>query len=190
MTDVAWKSVPGFPSYEVSSTGDLRRTTRFRHYPAGMLLKRRRDRHGYLQVALSHAGRYSYFGVHRLVALAFLGEPPTRQHQAAHNDGNRVNNNLSNLRWATPSENSLDRNLHGTNPDRRGELHPMATLTDDLVIELRDERRSGRRYAELARLYNLPKLTLYDAITGTTWRHLPGAVGARRRPETHRDLSR
>lgn len=180
MNNVAWRSIPGFPSYEISNGGVVRRNEAFRHYPAGMILKQRQDVNGYMQVTLSHKGKYSYFGVHRLVALAFLGEPPSVHHQAAHNDGTRVNNELTNLRWATPSENSLDRTFHGTFPDRKGEKHPLASLTDDPVLELRHERCKGRTYQELAKLYRIPKLTAYDAIVGATWKHLPGAVTVRR----------
>ena len=74
----------------------------------------------------------------------------------------------------------MDRVRHGTVPDRKGEKHPLATLTDELVMTLRQERRRGRTYTELAKDYRIPKLTLYDAIIGATWRHLPGAIGARR----------
>jgi len=180
MDEVAWRLVSGYPSYEVSNCGEVRRTLAFKKHPAGMILKPKFDKKGYQQVTLSRSGRYGYFNAHRLVALAFLGEPPTRQHQVAHNDGNPKNNHLSNLRWATRTENAMDRILHGTVPDRKGERHPMVKLNDKLVLEIREERRQGRTYVELAQHYHRPKLTLYDAIVGATWRHLPGAVGVRR----------
>jgi hypothetical protein len=91
-----------------------------------------------------------------LLALAFLGEPPSARHQVAHNDGNPRNNHLSNLRWATPSENSMDRRLHGTVPDRKGERHPMVKLNDQLVSKLRN-RRSGMTYPDMAKRYRIPK---------------------------------
>ncbi|AXV72811.1 hypothetical protein CJO75_01120 [Ralstonia solanacearum] len=53
-------------------------------------------------------------GIHRLVALTFLGPPPSRQHEVAHNDGNRANNIVTNLRWATHAENVADTFRHGT----------------------------------------------------------------------------
>ena len=180
MTEIEWKPVPGYPNYEVSDQGEVRRARAFRHYPKGMLIKPKSDAKGYQQIALSHEGRYGYFCVHRIVALAFLGEPPSARHQVAHNDGNPRNNHLSNLRWATPSENSMDRRLHGTVPDRKGERHPMVKLNDQLVLELRKQRRDGMTYPDMAKRYRIPKLTLYDAVVGTTWRHLPGAIGRRR----------
>lgn len=46
--------------------------------------------------------------VHRIVAYAFLGEPPTPQHIIDHIDTNRQNNRPENLRWLTKLENILN----------------------------------------------------------------------------------
>lgn len=45
--------------------------------------------------------------VHRIVAFAFLGEPPTPQHIVDLIDTNRRNNRSQNLRWLTKLENAL-----------------------------------------------------------------------------------
>ncbi len=45
--------------------------------------------------------------VHRIVATAFHGEPPTKQHIVDHIDTNRMNNRPENLRWITKLENIL-----------------------------------------------------------------------------------
>jgi hypothetical protein len=46
--------------------------------------------------------------IHRIVAYAFIGEPPTTQHIVDHIDTNRQNNRPENLRWLTKLENILD----------------------------------------------------------------------------------
>ena len=46
--------------------------------------------------------------VHRIVAFAFLGEPPTAQHVVDHIDTNRQNNRPENLRWLTRLDNALN----------------------------------------------------------------------------------
>lgn len=52
---------------------------------------------GYLEIASAR--------VHRIVAFAFHGEPPTKEHIVDHVDTNRQNNRPSNLRWITRLEN-------------------------------------------------------------------------------------
>jgi hypothetical protein len=47
---------------------------------------------------------------HRLVALAFLPNPEQKQ-QVDHLDRNKLNNHILNLRWATPSENNINKSL-------------------------------------------------------------------------------
>lgn len=47
-------------------------------------------------------------GVHRIVATAFHGNPPTDEHVCDHYDTNRQNNRPENLRWVTKLENILN----------------------------------------------------------------------------------
>ncbi|MDW3649475.1 MAG: HNH endonuclease signature motif containing protein [Bacteroidia bacterium] len=51
--------------------------------------------------------RFASEVVHRIVACAFLGYPPTTQHIVDHKDTNRQNNRPENLRWLTKMENIL-----------------------------------------------------------------------------------
>lgn len=50
---------------------------------------------------------FSSEAVHRIVATAFLGDPPTKQHVVDHIDTNRQNNRPENLRWVTRLENII-----------------------------------------------------------------------------------
>ena len=50
----------------------------------------------------------------RYVCELAHGEPPTRQHEAAHSCGNSKCVNPKHLRWATHTENEADKLVHGT----------------------------------------------------------------------------
>lgn len=58
------------------------------------------EKTGYMEIAGQR--------VHRIVAFAFLGDPPTDQHVVDHIDTNRRNNRPENLRWLTRLENALN----------------------------------------------------------------------------------
>lgn len=45
--------------------------------------------------------------IHRIVAIAFLGNPPTKQHVVTHVDTDKRNNRSENLRWVTKFENTI-----------------------------------------------------------------------------------
>ncbi len=59
---------------------------------------------GYSKVTLSHYGETKTYLVHRLVAIAFLGD--NRHLQVNHKDLNTLNNHVSNLEWVTQAENN------------------------------------------------------------------------------------
>lgn len=72
------------------------------------ILKLGNSTSGYRQVALYNVNSISKtFDVHRLVAICFIGQAPSKIHQVNHKDRNRHNNNLSNLEWVTPRENVI-----------------------------------------------------------------------------------
>lgn len=56
-------------------------------------------RTGYLEIASVR--------IHRIIATAFLGEAPTKEHVVDHIDTNKQNNQPDNLRWVTRLENIL-----------------------------------------------------------------------------------
>lgn len=63
-----------------------------------------KTKQGYVFVLLSKDGIRKQILVHRAVAMSFLGIDPVRD-QVNHIDGDKANNNLSNLEWVTCKEN-------------------------------------------------------------------------------------
>lgn len=64
-----------------------------------------RTQQGYKHVTLAINKKGKSFRVHRLVALAFIPNPDNKPF-VNHIDGCRSNNNVNNLEWVTPSENT------------------------------------------------------------------------------------
>ena len=92
-----WKVVPKFDLYEASSFGKIRnKKTKYelKQYVSN----------GYLLVTAYHEGKGKCLRVHRLVAMAFLLNPLNKP-EVNHKDGNKKNNRVENLEWATKSEN-------------------------------------------------------------------------------------
>lgn len=59
---------------------------------------------GYEQLNVSIDGKTSSFGVHRLVALEYVPNPENKP-EVNHLDGDKLNNDWTNLEWCTRSEN-------------------------------------------------------------------------------------
>lgn len=62
------------------------------------------DSNGYVVVQLRNRGKQKLCKVHRLVAVLFIPNPENKP-QVNHKDGNKKNNRISNLEWATGAEN-------------------------------------------------------------------------------------
>ena len=67
---------------------------------------------GYLCVNLYKDGKKKNCRVHRLVAEAYIPNPEDKP-EIDHIDGNRKNNDISNLRWVTSAENKANVEVRG-----------------------------------------------------------------------------
>lgn len=112
---------------------------------------------GYPSVRILVNGRRLHIAVHKLVAAEFLPEKPSHQHEIRHLDGDKTNNNASNLAWGTRKENADDRELHGRTS--RGELHARAIRAAMPAIS----PNKGRRLSDAHRK------NLGNAMRGKPW---------------------
>ena len=96
-----WRTIPGWENYQVSNAGRVKSIH-------GNIIKQREDRTGYLRVNLRRGRKkQKTIRTHRLVALAWLGEPPTPEHQVDHKNGDRQDNRVENLEYVTRRENYM-----------------------------------------------------------------------------------
>ncbi len=73
-------------------------------YKQNKFIKFQTNNHGYLIVKLRVDNRTITKLVHRIVATTYIDNPLNKP-QIDHIDGNKCNNNISNLRWVTQLEN-------------------------------------------------------------------------------------
>ncbi len=119
MDEEFWLPVIGHENYyEVSNYGRVKRVAPGNHTRPGFILKPNKVRSGYLIYALYKNGVKTYHLAHTLVLAAFVHPRPEGM-EGCHNDGDRENNRLDNLRWDTHSNNQLDMVKHGTHPESR-----------------------------------------------------------------------
>lgn len=108
------KQIEGFENYLISLDGKV-----FSLKTMSFLKLRKNREGGYFRVELydekiNNNRKRKLFSVARLVAKAYLPNPENKP-TVNHIDGNKENNMLCNLEWATYSENNkhaIDNNLH------------------------------------------------------------------------------
>lgn len=176
-----WLAVVGFEGlYEVSSEGRVRSLNRItaqlsavgkmhnRRY-IGRILKPAITRTPpYPRVVLSRNGKRFDRIVHKLVSDSFFGPCPPGL-ECCHNDGNRLNNRIENLRYDTHAANEADRRAHGNL--LCGSRHGMAKLTEADIPKIR-LLAASKTHREIGRQFGVCRVTIDSIVKRETWRHV------------------
>lgn len=168
-----WLPVVGYEGvYSVSNLGRVRREGGTYGARKSRILRQPRNRYGYPQAGLSRNCRTSTKTVHRLVALAFLGKPPSpEKNNVNHLDHDRTNNRLENLEWCSPKENTQ----HCLKAGRhiRGMRQKDAKLIDDDIPIIRYLLERGCVLEDIARCFSVSVTGIHRIKTGQLWKHIP-----------------
>lgn len=168
-----WKTIPNYPLYEVSNLGRVLswnnsggndRSLKIKP-KTPRILKESRSNKDYLRVALSGKTKK----VHTLVLETFRGPRPEGFH-ACHNNGNKHDARLLNLRWDTVKNNQADKIKHGTHI--QGEDVPTSKLKVYEVIEAKVRIKKGDRNIDIAFNLKVHPDTISDIKTGRSWMHV------------------
>jgi transposase len=140
-------------------------TDRIRHPSDGVYLM--------TYIKLKDGSNY-HTGVHRLIMLVFSNRPSNFNELVInHKDGNKHNNDLNNLEWATYSENNIHAFKTGLNPV--GEDHHCAKLTNSQVEEICKELEKPRYYGQLMELgnkYGVGETDIQRIANGKIWTNI------------------
>jgi hypothetical protein len=123
----------------------------------GRWLKPHENVYGYIFYSISKGVDHTVtVFAHTLVALKYLGAPPTLGHEVDHRDDNKSNNYYSNLQWVTHSENILKSFRNG----RSGYWLGKSRGTPDIITKMKMSNAKKKSIA-----YDLSGVrTVYDSI--------------------------
>jgi hypothetical protein len=168
-----FRDIPGFPGYQVSDLGRVR--TRRPINGRGPLAEEWRlirgnmRRDGYRRVDLNDGQRRVAKGVHWLVLSAFVSPCPPGM-ECLHDDGDKKNNRLDNLRWGTQKENAADRMRH--DHQTWGQEINTAKLTEEDVRTARRLRRSRVHARVICERLGISQQHLLSLCNGKAWNRL------------------
>ena len=132
-----WKVVNGYPLYEVSDLGRVRRIS------TGKVLKQSNNIDGYKVVTLYNNKVPKQFRVHRLVAMAFIPNPEDKP-VVNHLDEVVYNNEVSNLEWATVKENTNHGNCLEKRAKAFGKPVIGVNIKDGSILKFPSASEAGR----------------------------------------------
>lgn len=93
---------------------------------------------------------------HTLVALKYIGKPPSNKHEIDHIDNNKSNNHYTNLQWVTHSQNQLKAYAMGRVPYWQGKER----FTPDIITRMKMANAKKKTI-----IYDLRgDRTIYDSI--------------------------
>lgn len=124
-----------------------------------------RDANGYARV--NFEGRDQLAS--RIVCRLKWGEPHDGQNEAAHTCGKGHEGciNPIHLRWASYSENNLEKQDHGTM--MRGEEHCCSKLLERDIPTIRDRLKCGVSFAIIAADYGVSRSSIANIKYGKAW---------------------
>jgi len=107
-----WRKIKRNPNYSINRNGEVRNDATGR-----IKTPYENKANGYMTVDLYSNNKGTKVTIHRLLAEAFIPNPDNKP-CIDHKDGDRKNNKLSNLRWATYSENNSRFDTCGVRSER------------------------------------------------------------------------
>jgi hypothetical protein len=175
--DEIWKDIKDYEGlYMISNLGRIKSLSRQRnesqpnYITKEKILKPQKMGNGYLRVSLYKKKKCCNKAIHTLVAKAFIPNPLNLP-EVNHKDGNKHNNNVTNLEWCTDSYNKLHAFKTGLMNAVKGENHGNHKLTDLQVKEIR-ELKGKLTQQKIADIYNVKQGIISCIHLNKNWKHI------------------
>ncbi len=172
-----FKDVQGYEGlYQISNLGrvkSLKRRVRIGSYERTVPEKylTHFDVLGYDIVVLHKKSKKYTAGVHRLIALHFIDNPENKP-QVNHKDGNKKNNSIENLEWATSQENIQHSHDTGLTHTPRGSAHYRAQFHEHTIMKIRALAKHLSQRV-LANIFNCCQADISNIVNYKRWAHVP-----------------
>jgi hypothetical protein len=160
-----WEAVKGYENYYLISPNGLVYSIRSKKLISPFVTR------GYSQVELNVNGVATKHLVHRLVAEAYLNNSSDLP-CVNHKDGNKLNNDVSNLEWCSYKKNMLHASEHGL-LKTIGSNNPASKLTEGEVKYIKAVYKKGDlEYGSsaLGRKFGVDHKTIWSIVNEVTWR--------------------
>ena len=178
MKKETWNNIKNYEGlYEVSNTGRVRSVKRsithkngkIRVYPSKEK-STEINNCGYPRTGLSKDGKQIKYFIHRIVAEAFIPNPDNLK-QVNHKDGNKLNNDVSNLEWVSQVRNiqhSIDIGLRKVT----GSDNSQSKLTEVDVVRIKRMIILGETLTRISELYEVSVSVISRIKLGKSWKHV------------------
>jgi len=129
---------------------------------------------GYAQISIAQFGLKKTYLVHRIVGELFI-ENPNNLPEINHHDGDKKNNNISNLYWCTRAENIRHSFDTGLNKGKKGQSNNNSKLSEQDIIWIKQNhipfnKKFGSR--ALSKKFNVCQGHISRIINNKGWNHL------------------
>ena len=131
------------------------------------------DKNGYVKVQMRSTDNKSHrYSVHRLVLENFKPVEGMEKLQVNHKDGNKLNNNLSNLEWTTCEENIT----HAIQNNLRATINGASKLTPEQVIEIFRRAWNGETNIKLGKEFNVHPDQIGRIKNKKSWKNILDSI--------------
>ena len=171
---IEWRQIPPLkdgilPYYFISNTGQIYNTVlnRYLHF--------NNHTDGYLIVRLNTVNGSVDRSVHRLVMLTFVPIDNSDLYEVNHIDGNKRNNDITNLEWVNHDQNMKHASRTGLFV-KRGESRENSKLTEKQVRTICEKISEGESPKQISEEMNLKDCNIdkivMNIINRYSWKHI------------------
>lgn len=158
METILYKPIDEQRDYWIGSDGALFSIKSYNGRKAADIKWQYHDR--YVCATIRIANKPTRVYQHRLLAIAFIPNPKNKK-EVNHIDFNKFNNNLSNLEWSTPKENSSH---YSSNNQLKYENVKNCIVKNESIIEAQRLIQQGLSVYKIAKMLNFKYGTLRMAL--------------------------